>query len=157
MKPYNPESPTLSDCKVLWLKRPSDKAPTRFKVTQSRPYKRIFLVGLEGIDSLTALEAWFKSEVSVERSTLPEAEDGELYHFEAIGLSVRTVDGESVGTIREVMSLPANDLWVVDVPRLGKPPREVLIPVVSAIVKEVDLKEGTALIDPPRGLLDEDG
>jgi len=51
------------------------------------------------------------------------------------------------------MPLPANDVWVVEA---GSPAREVLIPVVGEIVKEVDLREGIARIDPPRGLLDED-
>lgn len=156
MKPYNPDSPTLADCDTVWLKRRGDAAPTKFAVRESRPHKRIFLVSLEGIDSLTALEPWFKSEVSVERSSVPAPNEGELYHFEAIGLEVTTVDGDVVGRIREVMPLPANDVWVVETKEDGKPSREVLIPVVSDIVKEVDLKEGTARIDPPRGLLDED-
>ena len=135
------------------LPRRGDDRPTRFDVTQAQPHKRMFLVGLEGIDSLDTLQPWFKSEVFVERSTLPEADDGEIYHFEAIGLSVQTLDGETVGTVREVMPLPANDVWVVEA---GSPAREVLIPVVGEIVKEVDLREGIARIDPPRGLLDED-
>lgn len=123
---------------------------------ESRPHKRIFLVGLEGIDDLTALEPWFKSEVSVEQSCVPAPAAGELYHFEAIGLKVMTVEGSVVGHIREVMPLPANDVWVVEARDEDQSNREILIPVVADIVKEVDLKQGTARIDPPRGLLDED-
>lgn len=153
MKPYNPDSPSLATCSELWLKRRGDDAPTRFDVTQAQPHKRMFRVGLEGIDSLTALEPWLKSEVFIERSSLPEADEGEIYHFEAIGLSVQTLDGTIVGTVREVMPLPANDVWVVEA---SSPPREVLIPVVGEIVKEIDLREGIARIDPPAGLLDVD-
>ncbi len=155
MKPYNPDSPTLATCKAVWLKRRSEEHTTRFEVLSSRPYKRLFLVGLEGIESLNDLEPWFRSEVSVEMSTLPEAEEGEIYHFEAIGLTVRTVDGTVVGKITEVMPLPSSDVWAVESHGEGTP-REILIPVVGEIVKEIDLAQGFAVIDPPLGLLDED-
>ncbi len=155
VKPYNPDSPSLATCSELWLKRRSDDSATRFEVTQTRPYKQIFLVGLEGIESLNDLEPWFRSEVSVDRRTLPEPEEGEIYHFEAIGLTVRTIDGDDVGKIVEIMPLPNNDVWVLESIGDG-PPREILIPVVSEIVKEIDLTQGFALIDPPLGLLDEE-
>lgn len=155
MKPYNPGSPALANSEELWLKRRSDSEPTRFEVEHARPYKKIFLVGLVGIDSLTALEPWFKSEISVDRATLPSLSEEELYDFEAIGLEVRTIGGETVGIIREVMPMPAGDVWVVEATRNGSL-REILVPVAEPIVREIDLAEGVALIDPPPGLLELD-
>lgn len=155
VKPHNPDSPALAGCTAVWLKpRTADRA-TRFDVKRVQAYKKLFLVGLDGIDSLNDLEPWFRSEVSVEMSTVPEAEGGEFYHFEVIGLTVKTVDGEAVGKIIEVLAHPGNDLWVLESVGAG-PLREILIPVVGEIVKEVDLAEGFAVIDPPLGLLDED-
>ena len=154
VKPFNPDSPALRDCEAVWLKRRADEHATRFEVTQSQKHKQVFLVGLAGIQSLNDLEPWMKSEVSIESATVPDAGEGELYHFEAIGLMVRTTDGEVVGKVVEVMPLPSNDLWVVESSGGGSA-REVLIPVVGAIVKEIDLTEGFAVIDPPAGLLEE--
>ncbi len=155
MKPYNPESPALANCDAVWLKRRAQDGVTRFQVTQSRAYKRLFLVGLEGISSLDDLQPWFRSEVSVEMSSVPEPEEGELYHFEAIGLQVRTVEGDAVGKVVEVMALPANDVWVLESIGEGAP-REILIPVVPEIVTQIDLGQGFAVIDPPLGLLDQE-
>lgn len=113
----------------------------------------MFLLGLEGIGSLNDLEPWLRSEVLIPTSAIPDPGEGELYHFEAIGLTVRTTDGATVGRVVEVMPLPASDLWVVESSPDGVG-REILIPVVGAIVKEIDLGERVAVIDPPRGLLD---
>ena len=155
VKPFNPDSPALAGCSEVWLKRRGEDQLTRFEVTQVRPYKRLFLMGLRGIDSLTDLEPWFRSEVLLEMSAVPEPEEGEVYHFEVMGLTVKTVDGEAVGKIVDVMALPANDVWVLE--SIGDGPlREILIPVAPQIVKEIDLAARFAVIDPPLGLLDED-
>lgn len=153
VKPYNPDSPALASCEAVWLQRRRDDRPTRFTVRHRQPHKRMFLLGFEGIDDLTTLEAWLPSEVSIEMSTVPRRDD-ELYHFEAIGLEVRTTDDAVVGTVTEVMPLPGNDVWVIAAQ--DDPKREILVPVVDAIVHEIDLRSRTAVIDPPAGLLEDE-
>ena len=160
MKPHNPRSPALSECREVWLQprgSEPDEPPTRFEVTASRPHRGMFLVGLEGITTLDALEAWIGSTVSVAKSTIPEAGEGELYDWEVIGLEVRTVDDAVVGRVVDVMSNAGSGVWVVHAPsehERGKP-HEILIPVAGEIVKEIDLKAKVARIDPPRGLLED--
>ena len=153
VKPYNPESSIFEGCESLWLKRRADTDATRFVVTRSSPHKRVFLVSLEGIESLNALEPWIKSEVYCEAALLPKPQEGEVYHFEAVGLTVQTTSGEVVGVVRDVLALPGHDAWVLEASD-ARGRREVLIPVVGEIVKEVDLRQGIAIIDPPQGLLE---
>ena len=131
VKPFNPESPSLAACGAVWLQRRTDARPTRFPIRHRQPHKGMFLFGFEGIDDLTKLEEWIPSEVSVEQDGVPRSED-ELYHFEAIGLEVQTTDGVVVGTIIEVMPLPANDVWIIEAK--DDPKREILVPVVDAII-----------------------
>ncbi len=153
IRPYHADSGVLGVCPSLWLRNGEDGEPKRFDVHLWRPHKRVFLVGLDGITDRDAVARWIGCEVAVERETIPAAGEGEVYDFEVIGLEVRTVGGEVVGVIREVQPLPAGDLWVVET--TGEAPgQEVLIPVVGAIVKEIDLVDGVATIDPPVGLLE---
>jgi 16S rRNA processing protein RimM len=69
--------------------------------------------------------------------------------FDILGLEVVTADGRRVGKVKEVMSLPGNDVYVV-----GDQKREHQIPAVKEIVKKVDLKAGRMTIRPPEGLLE---
>lgn len=149
IKPFHSGSPTLANASHVWLHH-SDGRRSRFAVVDLKPHKRILLVQLEGIDSLTALEPWIGSVVEIERDLLPAVADDEIYAFEAIGLAVFTADGEHLGEIRETLDLPANDVWVV----IRPDGREVLIPVIEDVVREVDLVERRATIRPLPGLLD---
>ena len=58
-------------------------------------------------------------------------------------------NGEIIGELVDMMSLPANDAYVIE---RGK--KEVLIPVIPEIVRSVDVKMGLVTITPMDGLLD---
>jgi 16S rRNA processing protein RimM len=73
----------------------------------------------------------------------------EFFDHQLVGLHARTVGGEDVGEVAEVLHLPMQDVLAVRTPE----GREVLVPFVAAIVPEVDLDGGRVLLDPPEGLL----
>ena len=66
-----------------------------------------------------------------------------------IGASVITDNGEPIGKLVDMMSLPAHDVYVIS---RGK--KEILIPVVPEIIREVDFKMGLITISPMDGLVD---
>jgi len=112
------------------------------------------LLHLVGVDDRTAAEALRGAmlEVEVSPDDQPDDED-EFYDRQLVGLRVEQADGSLVGKVREVVHLPGQDLLVVA--REGRP--DAWVPFVSAIVTEVDLSAGRVVLDPPPGLLDEDG
>lgn len=73
----------------------------------------------------------------------------EFFDHQLTGLAVRTVDGEHVGTLDEVLHLPGQDVLAVRRPD----GTEVLVPFVHEMVPTVDLDAGHLLVDPPPGLL----
>ncbi len=66
-----------------------------------------------------------------------------------LGADVISNDGEYVGILAEILWLPNNDVYVI---KNGE--REVLIPVIPEIIKNVDLTGGVVVISPMDGLLD---
>ena len=150
IKPFHTESPVLRSSPHLWLRHP-DGRRARFAILERRPHKGVVLVKLAGIDSLDALTPWLRSVVEIEREELPAPMESEIYTFEAVGLTVRSVAGEVLGEIEDTMTLPANDVWVVKRPD----GRELLIPVIESVVVEVDLVARCATIDPLPGLIEE--
>jgi 16S rRNA processing protein RimM len=90
----------------------------------------------------------------------PPADPDEFHDYQLIGLNVRTVAGEPVGVVTDVLH-QGQDLLVIQPPSGGRAapgpaPGQVLIPFVAAIVPEVDIKAGQLVIDPPPGLIDLD-
>jgi 16S rRNA processing protein RimM len=155
VKPFNPTSPTLTACDRVWLVHAPSGRRQSFCVRENRPHRGHFLLAFEGIDSLNDLEPWIGSMVEADVANLPAAADGEVYHFEAVGLEVRTTAGERLGTVVEVMALPAQDVWVIErAPDAAGRPREVLLPMAPDVVREVDLIARVALVEPPVGLVE---
>lgn len=80
-----------------------------------------------------------------------ELSEGEFWDHELTGCVVRTLEGEEVGRVTDVLHAPANDVLVVD-----RPGGEALVPLVEAVVREVDVGAAVIVIDPIPGLLDDE-
>lgn len=77
-------------------------------------------------------------------------EEGEYYHFQLLGMQVTTEEGEMLGDIVDVFSVPgANDVFVVHGPR-----GEILIPAIEDVVIELNVAAGRVVIRLLPGLLD---
>ncbi len=124
-------------------------------VSRFRPHvykhKSRTLVTFEEVDDREGAEAITGADLVVPVQEARELEEGEFWDHELEGCTVRTVDGDDVGTVAEVLHAPANDVLVVD-----RPEGEALVPLVQAIVREVDVAAGAIVIDPIPGLLDPD-
>lgn len=75
----------------------------------------------------------------------------EFYDHQLVGLRAVGLDGAELGTVTEVLHLPAHELLSV---RTSEG-REVLVPFVTEIVPEVDVRAGCVRVTPPPGLFDE--
>lgn len=125
------------------------EASRRLRIEWCRSQKGRALIRFDGDAHRVEAEARIGSTLWLPREELLPPEDGRWYFVDLVGLRVVTTGGETIGTVRDVMENPANDLFVVEVDG-----REVLIPNVGTIVKEVDLDGKRIVIDPLPGLLD---
>ena len=108
------------------------------------------LVTFEGYEDRTAVEQLRNALLSVDRPADERPEDPEeFYDSDLEGCEV-VVDGAVIGVVREVSHLPGQDLLVVATPD----EREVLIPLVSAFVPQIDVSAKRIIITPPEGLLE---
>lgn len=125
--------------------------PTRpsLAVQSSRPFRRGYLLRLDGVESRAAAEALQGLYVLRPFDELEAVEEGELFYHELLGMKVVTVAGDEVGEIVEVYELRPADL--LEVKGASK---THFIPFLASLVEEVDTETATMVIDPPDGLLD---
>jgi 16S rRNA processing protein RimM len=76
--------------------------------------------------------------LAVPREALPPLEEGAYYTFQLVGLAVEEEGGRVVGRVREVLDYPANDVLELD--------SGVLLPLVEACVRQVDLEGGRIVV-----------
>lgn len=120
-----------------------------YRVESSTPRGQAYHIKLTGVDSLAQADRLAGLEIFVPEESLRRSEEDQYYLFELRGCSVLNLEGEVIGKVVEVLSIPANDVLVVDAE--GK---EILIPFHESICKEIDLAKKEIRIDPPAGLLD---
>ncbi len=125
-----------------------------FEIRWSRPHGNVRLVCLDGIGHIDEARALVGSELSVDRSSLPELEEGTYYWRDLIGLSVFDAAGY-VGRIEAVFPTGSNDVYVVSSGE-GDSRREVMIPAIASVVLEIDLERKIMRVALPEGLI-EDG
>lgn len=119
-----------------------------FTVEHAARYKGKLVIKLRGIDSLGEAEELQGEPIEIESSQLYALPAGQYYHFQLIGLEVRTTQGEVLGKTTEVLSGASNDVYVVRGPR-----GEILIPAIGDVVKSIDLDKGHIVVEAIKGLL----
>ncbi len=108
-------------------------------------YGLLRLDGLESADAVRSLAGqWLVAPVDL----TPDLPPGEYYHYQLVGLEVVTDQAERLGTLQEVLITGSNDVYVVT----SGGGREILIPAVTQVVKEVDLSAGRMLVHLIDGL-----
>ena len=77
----------------------------------------------------------------------PELSSEEFFHFQLLGLQVRTENGEELGSIREILQTGSNDVYLVE-----KDGAELLLPAISQVIRRVDLDEGVMVVKMLEGM-----
>jgi 16S rRNA processing protein RimM len=127
----------------------SDKGGTRtFNVVGTRVTQKGVVARLEGVEDRTAAEALKGAELYIERERLPAAEQGEFYHADLIGLAAVDGEGRVIGEIVAVQNFGAGDLLEI---RLAGSGKTELVPFNDAVVPEVDVAGGRAVVVMPEG------
>ncbi|MCX7858139.1 MAG: ribosome maturation factor RimM [Deltaproteobacteria bacterium] len=113
------------------------------KVKKSRFKDQIFIVKFYEISDRTSAEKLKGKVLYVKQKDLPELAEGEYYLFQLIGLNVKNTREESIGLVKDVLSIGPNHILVVE----GK--EEKMIPMVEDFIVSINLKEKTLKVREP--------
>lgn len=105
-----------------------------FEVESSRTHKSLVLVKFQGVDDIETAQKFRGRTVTIDREGLT-LEDGAVFIADLIGLPVFS-EGRQIGILREVLTLPGNDVYVVE----GE--QRYMIPAVSEFLEKVDAEGG---------------
>lgn len=126
-----------------------DNRPVPVTVESARLHKNMYIVRLKEYGNINEVEKFKGGIAKVSKENLAELEEGEYYFHQIVGCAVITEEGETLGTISEILTPGANDVWVVKT-SAGK---EVLIPVIDDVVLDVDVEQKLVKIHLMEGLL----
>lgn len=121
------------------------------EIEQSREQKGLYVIKLKGYSNINEVEkykGWVLRVSAEEQGTL---DDGEYFYHQIIGCEVYTDENERLGTVKEILSPGANDVWVVEPDSgSGKP---ILLPVIDPVVLNVDVAAKRITVHLLEGLI----
>ena len=143
VQPWADSPDFLCRFKTLYV----DETHWPIQVERARVHKNMVILKLEGITDVNGALALRNAILYIDRkdADLPE---GSFFLADLMGMEVRNAkDGAVLGKIADVLTLPANNVYVV---RGGE--REWMIPAVPEFVAEVNIDEDYMRVNLMEGL-----
>jgi 16S rRNA processing protein RimM len=144
----SPES--LTALQSLFIKGVGEEK-LQLKIERLRIRQDRVILKLSDFDNRSQAESLRNAELLARKQDLPSLPEGHYYIHELVGLTVKTMQGEKIGTICDVIQTPAQDVYVIDA---GE--KEIMIPAVKQFVKRINIQKNEMWIDPIEGLIESD-
>jgi 16S rRNA processing protein RimM len=129
------------------LLRAPDGTTGPVQVLSYRAQKGAYVLRLDGFSDISQVQARIGWELVCYGSKLPKLPTDEYYHFQLIDLPVFNQAGDKLGFLREIMTIPPNEVYVIKSDSEGQG-EELLLPAVASYIKEIDLAAGRIVVDP---------
>jgi len=140
VKTYSESPEGLAGRPSWWIGKDGDWREARIAETAQNGARLV--ARLEGCDSAESAAAYRGLDVAVPRDSLPPTGENEFYQADLIGLEVRNMDDERLGTVAALFSNGAHELM-----RVAGDEGERLVPFIDQVVREVDIGAGRILVD----------
>jgi len=132
---------------IVWLGNDTANVELK-KILKVRIDAKQVVFSFIGIKTVEEAEKIRDLYLFIPKKDVVKLQDGSYFVDDIIGCEVVTEQQVNVGVITDLLSLRMNDLWVVK-----KGTKEVLIPAVKAIIRQVDIKNKRITINAIDGLL----
>lgn len=120
-----------------------------YEVEEIKYHKNMVLIKLKGIDTPEEANLLRQSYLLVDREKEETLEEGVYYIVDLLGLEVYTDENKLLGTVQDIFNTGSNDIYVVK-DELGK---QILLPGISDVIKEVNLEEKRIIVHLIKGLI----
>ncbi|MGX7106912.1 ribosome maturation factor RimM [Hutsoniella sourekii] len=126
----------------------------KLTVEQARANKGHYIISFQEIDNINQVESYKGGYLTIDSDQQEELAEGDYYYHQIIGLKVYTDEEELLGTIKDILELGSNDVWVVKSHKPGR--KDILLPFIDDVIKEVDLETGKVQVELMEGLIDDE-
>lgn len=146
--PTTDDPARFEDLKTVFLDTGREKL--ELEITGVKFFKNMVILKFKGYDNINDIEKYLGKDLWITREQAVPLGEDENFVGDLIGLQVVTDEGETLGTMKDVMFTGANDVYVVE--REDK--KELLLPAIKDCILDVDLENGVMTVHVLDGLLD---
>ena len=150
VKPFTDDIRRFDKLETIYIENKDKKNEYKdYKIEEVKYHKNMVLIKFDGIDTIEKAEELRQSYILIDREKEEPLEDGVYYIVDLIGLEVYTDEGNLLGKVDDIFNTGSNDIYVVK-DELGK---QVLLPGIPDVLKDVDLEKGKITVHLIPGLM----
>ncbi|HHY10877.1 MAG TPA: 16S rRNA processing protein RimM [Firmicutes bacterium] len=134
---------------------PGEKTPLYAHELENQWFhKGVLILKLKGVDSIAEAERLKDLQIKISTAELVALPADSFYIFDLIGLECVTTDGRKLGKVVEVIQTGANDVYVLKPCPGITDSKEILLPALKSVIREVSPAAGKIVVDLPPGLVE---
>ena len=126
------------------------KVSVDLEIESVKYFKQFVILKFKGLDDIEQVEKYRKASLYVTRDNAVRLKKDEFFIADLIDMKVVNEDGSPLGTLRDVITTGANDVYVVALDEGGT----VLIPAIKECILDVDVENAVMRVHLLEGLLD---
>lgn len=134
---------------TLYIRQDEASKPKPYEIFSHRKHKQFDLIKFVGFNTINDVQQFKGATLCVNQKQLSPLTENEFYYHQIIGCEVKTDTGDHLGKVSDVLSTGANDVWVIE-----KQGKDLLIPYIEDVVKQVDPENKLIVIHLIDGLID---
>ncbi len=120
-----------------------------FQIEQVNYHKNMVIIKFKGINTIEEAEKYINCYLKIDRKHAKKLPKDTYFIADLLGLPVYTDEGKLLGKVDDIYNSGSSDIYVVK-DEMGK---QVLLPSIPEVLKEIDLKNEKIIVHIIEGLL----
>lgn len=146
--PFTDDITRYDELKEIYVEKKNELK--LFQIEQVNYKKNMVILKLKGIETVEEAEKLRNSYLKIDRKDAKKLPKDTYFIVDLLGLDVYTDEGKLLGKVDDIYNAGSSDIYVIK-DELGK---QILLPAIKDVLKEVDLENQKIIVHLIKGLVD---
>lgn len=146
--PFTDDITRFDELKEMYVEKKNELK--LFQIEQVNYKKNMVILKLKGIETVEEAEKLRNCFLKIDRKDAKKLPKDTYFIVDLLGLDVYTDEGKLLGKVDDIYNAGSSDIYVVK-DELGK---QILLPAIKDVLKEVDLENQKIIVHLIKGLVD---
>lgn len=146
--PFTDDITRYDELKEIYVEKKNELK--LFQIEQVNYKKNMVILKLKGIETVEEAEKLRNCYLKIDRKDAKKLPKDTYFIVDLLGLDVYTDEGNLLGKVDDIYNAGSSDIYVIK-DELGK---QILLPAIKDVLKEVDLENQKIIVHLIKGLVD---
>ncbi len=146
--PFTDDITRFDELKEIYVEKKNELK--LFQIEQVNYKKNMVILKLKGIETVEEAEKLRNCYLKIDRKDAKKLPKDTYFIVDLLGLDVYTDEGKLLGKVDDIYNAGSSDIYVVK-DEIGK---QILLPAIKDVLKEVDLENKKIIVHLIKGLVD---